>query len=323
MEENYVDKEILEEIKKLMNYASKAGGTEEIEKPILVLAPKMKEPGKESTSLRVYAYGGLLGRIPTARNKKGALMSQKYLKYLPENTEEKAKIEEMLRNPKAQTREQRIHTLLSEEYLDLALEACRRRFTSKKGNPRERWIETELIKKYLNNKDRWIPIDMEFAFPKQWVGDKKKCVRPDIVIYDKNAVAFRMIELKCDNKSCDGKSGLFEHYQDAMDIIISSHRDEIIAECFRKMEYLRDYGIISGEAWKEVLESTDRKSVDLKFGCFFIGGKLDTYQKYADRKLSCVKENCSFLYSPDIDTDILKNCQMLSYDEFMAYKEEA
>lgn len=316
MKENFgkPDKEILEGIKKLTNYTYEADGT----KPIIVLAPKLKKPCKESTSLRVYAYGGLLGKIPTVENKKGALASKKYTKYLPDNSEEKNKLEEMLRNPKAQTREQRIHTLFSKDYLDLALEACRRRFERKDGKDKERRTETALIKEYLNNKERWIPIDMEFALPKQWM-DNKKCGRPDIVIYDKNAGAFRMIELKCNAESCGGKSGVSDHYQDAINIINSSHRSEIINECFRKMEYLYEYEIISGDAWKEVL--ADRKNVDLKFGYFFIGKDLKTYQEYVEKELNSVDKNCGFLYSPDIDTDILKNCQMLSYDEFMGYKE--
>lgn len=320
--EKGIDEQIWEGIKRLMGYAYKAEGEEETEFPILVLAPELGSPDKPKTHLRVYAYGGVLGTIPTDKNKKGTLVSKDYLKYLPESTGDRGKLKKKIEDLEAR----RIDTLFSNEYLNLALKACRRRFTQNNGIGKERRIETKFIKKYLNNKDGWIPIDMEFAFPKQWMGGKN--VRQDIVIYDKNAGAFRMIELKSNIKSCYGKSGLLKHYQDATDIMKLNEiiRNDIIKECFRKMKYLCDYGIIGGEVWEEVLKNTNRENVDLKFGCLFIGedlGKYQTYVRHVREKIKDFGENYSFLYSPDIDTDIRKNCQMLSYDDFMRQRKEA
>ena len=61
----------------------------------LVLAPRLgsTEPGKESKKLRVYAYGGLIGEIPTIQREEGALADAKYL---PEGSEERIKLEKML-----------------------------------------------------------------------------------------------------------------------------------------------------------------------------------------------------------------------------------
>lgn len=297
-----VDKEILEGIKKL-----------ELREPVIVLGPKLgsAESGKESTDLRVYAYGGLIGEIPTTnRLRDGSLGDKNYPKYLSDNSE-KSELKRMLEECQNQTREQKLKMLFSEEYLTLIIKACKGRFSPKK----ERSIETELVKKYLINSDIWIPIDIEFSVPKEWLDEELKGGKPDIIIYDKRVNAFRFIELKCNNK-CDSNS-LWKHYQDAMKIVNSSYRSEIVNECFRKMGYLYEYGIISGEEWKAVLENTNRNEVQLQFGFFFVGGELNKYREDVEKQLSKTDKNCSFLYASKIDSDALKNCQMLTYDEFM------
>lgn len=319
------DKEILKGIKKLMGYACKADGKEEMEKPIIVLAPKLgsSKPGEESKKLRVYAYGGLIGEIPTGQGQQASLADKKYLKYLPENSNKKSRLEELFSDSKTEGNAQVLQTLFSDDYLELIVEACRSRFTKEMGVLKERLIETSLVKKYLENTDIWVPIDIEFLVSKDWLDNEEKRGKPDIILYDRRVRSFRLIELKYDGESCTGDNSLSHHYDNAMNIIKSSHREKFINEFFRKMNYLYDYGIISGEAWNEVLKSMDRKNVDLEFGYFFIKGDLETYKTYVRTELGGTDKNCSFLYSPDIDTDILKNCQMLSYDEFMAYKGEA
>ena len=185
------------------------------------------------------------------------------------------------------------------------------------GGLKERVIETNLVKKYLGNTDIWVPIDIEFLMPQAWLEDTEKRGKPDIILYDKRVSTFCLIELKYNNESCTGNNSLLNHYDNAMKIIHTSHRDKLVDEYFRKMSYLYEYGIINGEAWKEVSESPDRDKIDLKFGYFFIGGSLETYKECVKEQLGDTDKNCSFLYSPDIDTDTLKNCQMLSYEEFM------
>lgn len=325
-----MDKEILAEIKKLMGYECKVDGKEEMEKPIIVLAPKLgsSKPEKISKKLRVYAYGGLIGEIPTSQKQRASLVNKRYLKYLPENSNKKSELEKRLSESKTNENAQVLHTLFSDDYLKLVIEACRNKFTNKTRKLKERVIETQLVKKYLGNTDIWVPIDIEFLVPKDWVDpgsgteNEKRKGKPDIILYDRRVRSFRLIELKYDEESCTGNNSLSHHYNNAMNIIKSKHQKEIIDEFFRKMKFLYDSEIISGEVWKEVLKSTDRDKVKLKFGYFFIKGDLKTYQTYVRTQLGNTDKNCSFLYSPDIDTDILKNCQMLSYDEFMKYKEE-
>ena len=315
------DKEILDGIRKLTDYVCKVDGTEEMEKPIIVLAPKLgsSKPGEESKKLRVYAYGGLIGEIPTSQRQEASLAGKAYLEHLPENSKKKSRFEELLElsNSKPQKKEQVLHALFSDEYLDLAAEACRSKFTKEMGGSKERVIETNLVKKYLGNTDIWVPIDIEFLMPQAWLEDTEKRGKPDIILYDKRVSTFCLIELKYNNESCTGNNSLLNHYDNAMKIIHTSHRDKLVDEYFRKMSYLYEYGIINGEAWKEVSESPDRDKIDLKFGYFFIGGSLETYKECVKEQLGDTDKNCSFLYSPDIDTDTLKNCQMLSYEEFM------
>lgn len=308
------DKEILEGIKKLTNYKHK-------EKcPILVLAPKLgsTEPGKESKKLRVYVYGGLIGEIPTIQQEEGALADEGYLDYLPKDSEERTKLEEML----GRSGDQRIHTLFSDEYLKIIVEACWRKFTKETDVSKERAIGTELVKKYLVNTDIWVPIDIEFLIPQNWLDEAGERGKPDIILYDKRNKVFRLIELKYNNESCVGNNSLKKHYEKAMKIIRSSYRNQIVNEFFRKMYYLYKYEIISGEVWKEVLKNTDRENVGLEFGYFFIGGGVERYKNYVEKQLEDTDKNCSFLYSPNLDTDTLKNCQMIFYDEFMKLKEE-
>lgn len=306
-----VSKEILEGIKKLINYKHNE------EFPILVLAPRLgsTEPRKESKKLRVYAYGGLIGEIPTIQREEGALADAKYL---PEGSEERIKLEKML----GCSRDQRINILFSDKYLEVIVEACWRKFTKAADVSKERAIETELVKKYLVNTDIWVPIDIEFLISQNWMDEGGERGKPDIILYDKRNKVFRLIELKYNNESCTGSNSLKKHYDKAMKIIHSSYRNKIVNEFLRKMCYLYKYEIINGEVWKEVLKNTDREKVGLEFGYFFIGGKVKIYKSYVENQLKDTDKDCSFLYSPNLDTDILKNCQMISYDEFMKLEEE-
>lgn len=309
-----VNKEILKGIQKLINYKHKE------EFPVLVLAPRLgsTEPGKESKKLRVYAYGGLIGEIPTTQQEEGTLADKKYLKYLPKDSEERIKLEEMLEC----LGDQKIHTLFSDKYLRVIVEACWRRSIKETDVSKERAIETKIVKKYLKNTDIWVPIDIEFLISQNWLDEGGERGKPDIILYDKRNKVFRLIELKYNTESCVGNNSLKKHYEKAVKIIRSSYRNEVVNEFFRKMWYLYQYEIISGEVWKEVLKNTDRENVRLEFGYFFIGGKVEEYKKYVKKQLEDTDKNCSFLYSPDLGTDTLKNCQMISYDEFMKFKEE-
>ena len=177
------------------------------------------------------------------------------------------------------------------------------------------------MKKYLGNTDYWIPFDIEFSFPHDWMDEGNERGTSDIILYNKKDNIFYLIELKYNNKHCTRKSGLLDHYNKVMKIIKES-RDKLVDEFYIKLECLCKYQIINSEAWKEALGSPNKEKVTLKFGYFFIGGNVEKYKRYVERELGGTDKNCSFLYSPDIDSDILKNCQMLSYDEFMKYKEE-
>ena len=303
------DKEILDGIQRLIDYACKADEKREI----IVLAPSLGSPKK----MRVYAYGGQIGAIPINPYKEASLMNKNYLDYLPKDSKKWETLKEILDSSKTQV----FQTLLSDKYLDLAMEACKSRFTNKRGDFEERVIETRLMKKYLGNTDYWIPFDIEFSFPHDWMDEGNERGTSDIILYNKKDNIFYLIELKYNNKHCTRKSGLLDHYNKVMKIIKES-RDKLVDEFYIKLECLCKYQIINSEAWKEALGSPNKEKVTLKFGYFFIGGNVEKYKRYVEKELGGTDKNCSFLYSPDIDSDILKNCQMLSYDEFMKYKEE-
>ena len=90
-------------------------------------------------------------RYRQVRDKKASLADKDYLKHLPENSKKKSRFEELLElsNSKPQKKEQVLHALFSDEYLDLAAEACRSKFTKEMGGLKERVIETNLVKNIL------------------------------------------------------------------------------------------------------------------------------------------------------------------------------
>lgn len=294
-----------EKLKDVWDFVYKDG--ESKEQPVIILGPS----GSEKTKLRMYAYGGLIGRIPTGTGK-CRLLSEAYKKYLSDS-QDVEKLEEMFQ------KENENDLLFSEAYLKLAVKAAENRFTkgnkTKDKNPRERSIQTRIVKKYMSEGTGCCVIDMEFHVTKQKKMEKHS--RADIVVFDEEK-GFGLIELKYNNESCDN---LDEHCNDYNKICSDrkiSEKNE--AELIRRAEYLADYGLIDSRYYEKMMEIKNSGSaIGFWYGFLFVGGGKNRSADLVERMGKAADEEaCRFLYVEDIDDAIdLRYGKMESYAEFI------
>ncbi len=184
-----VDKELVE---RLVNYEVTIDGKKE--KPIVVMAPD----GTDETSLRLYAFGGNIGRIPYFKNGEYQTADKAYAKYirfpnytinynkvshkydfpdwLKDYPIEEKKSEELLKEysekrGSIEELKKCFDTDSDSLYLPLILGAAGNRFTCKKkgyvGKKMERWKQHEIAKYYMEHTSKGgsIITDLEFEIP--------------------------------------------------------------------------------------------------------------------------------------------------------------
>ena len=174
----------------LLNYEFYNG--ERTESPIVVLGPD----GSKKTMFRIYAYGGLIGRIATGRGEtclaedkeypkylgedwlaKGDETDRKYLQYMNERHVqlEYSGIEYTERTVCSKLREQ-LKKMLDEkwggwyfatgsaEYLDLILKAAEKKFMKTGKALGEQRVRTAIVRQHMKRdaEDGWCVIDMAY-----------------------------------------------------------------------------------------------------------------------------------------------------------------
>lgn len=295
---------LIEKIKGAHDFVFKNGAEEE--QPVIIFGPS----GSEKTKLRLYACGGLIGRIPT-KTGKYRLLSTAYKKYLPDSQDEE-KWDELFQS------EDQNSLLFSEAYLELAVKAAKARFSkedkTKSKNSKERNIQTRIVKEYMKKETGWCVVDMEFRVPKQEKMEKPS--QTDIVVFDEEK-GFGLIELKYNNKSC---ANLDIHCND-YDQICSDRkiREKIEAELIRRAKYLADYKLINSRYYYKMEEIKNSGSaIGFWYGFLFVGGgkngSIDLVKKMGN---AADQPECRFLYVEDIDAIDLKYEKMESYEEFI------
>lgn len=306
-------------------------------KPIVILGPD----GTNRNMLRVYAYGGLIGRIAAEEKRDDShhLASLDYAKYLEEADAEYVqymfkKYPDMEKMPEKSPGEKlsgRLHTILEQnnadksgmlfeaEYLDLILKAAKIRFTGKQtGKPQERKIEAAIVKKHMRKEteDGWCIIDAEYDTRK---GTKTEGAdKPDLVVYDRQK-GFGFIELKYENNSTENKC---KHYQAVHNMIENTGCEEIIKELKRRCRFLADYELVNREFF-DCMENDSHSC--LWQGFLFVGGnKSDSVRQAKDMARQCKdiaeNDNCLFWWYPYIDDSSLDNID-LRYSSKHTYKE--
>lgn len=329
-------------INELLKYEFDGGGGTEC--PIAVLGPD----GSKATMFRIYAYGGLIGRIATGRGKTHLAENKNYSKYLREeylsndNKSDKRYLRRMnekyvgLENRGIEYSESLICSELQTQlgemldetqscclnnsvYLDLILKAVEKKFMNTDKKLRERRIETAIVKQHMKKdaKAGWCVIDMEYTVS-QKLNPAGKKFNPDIVVFDKNR-GFGFIELKYDNKSVDN---LPKHYNDVQNIIKNKEAvKNITEELKRRSSYLKDYGLIN-----DTLYQSMQNSNNLWQGFLFIGGKRESIVNLVQNQIKISKNpNCRFAFYPYdekygagcIDKIKLDYQSMQTYDSFI------
>jgi len=320
---------------------------EKTECPIVVLGPA----GRKTTKFRIYAYGGLIGRIPTG-NGKTCLADTEYSKYLGELSRDDEIDKKYLRhmNEKyvrledsgTEYREstvcdklrERLKEILdapydfylsspsqSAEYLDLILKAVEKKFMNTGKALGERRIQTAIVRRHMkkDSEDGWCVVDMEYEISKN-VNLSGKGFKPDIVVFDKNN-GFGLIELKYDDKSTEN---LQKHYMDVQNVMNDNDIAKITDELKRRSAYLGEYGLISHTMYKSIKNSNTQ---NLWQGFLFVGGQrekaINLVSDLVKRHGEMIKdENCRFAFYPykeenSIDQIKLDYQSMQTYEDFI------
>lgn len=279
---------------------------------IVVVGPDFSK----SDWLRVYANGGLLGIIYFGDdpNKETELMSSDYAK--PEY-DDSGKLERILKEAQGKKDE----TLVSEEYIKAGINAIENKFgkrKTKKQSVKERYVETRIVKKYMNTDKSWSVVDMEVQFPKEWFQNNsfhdKTTERPRFDFVVLNDEGFGIIELKVNNDSYDN---MMSHY-DHMSYVLEKPEisEKICAELGRRIEILNKYDLVGQDTFKMYEKIKDKMTVWCGF--LFVGGTLEKSKKIAkqleeEKNINDIK----FMYYDNPEVPDLNINNMMSYEKFI------
>ena len=304
------NKQVIKNIQKLMKYDE-----------VVVVAPS----DVPKTMLRVYAHGGMIGRLNTGSGHSHLLAESYYSEakdYLSEN--QKKELKKIFKSLKDTDK-----ILLSDNYLKLAIEAAKnkgkKKSNSDKRSPRERDIQTQIVKRFMRNSEHWFIADMEFFPSKKWKIGKGK---PDLIVFDDDRKQLGVIELKYNNENMNN---LKKHYDDFMKYYANPL--EFNREMFRRIdEYLIEYNLVDikfKDSVKAALGTKDEPSNNrIWFGFLFVVDDNNKKNPKGDikSKIDAITgnekspiEDCRFLYVKSLD-EIAENglCydNMLSYNDF-------
>jgi hypothetical protein len=244
--------------------------------------------------LRVYAYGGLIGRIPLEGSKaEYHLADDDYKKLLDFNEAEL--LEKFLAWKKKQPANPGLSpkkALVNTDYLNLICKAAQSRFSSKKKSRQERNIQVKIAKQSMASSAANVVCDMEHCIQAaeyakqcqklpQYKGKKSKKPKFDLITIDRNG-RIGFIELKINELACRGGSGIREHYEDSQICMQSSSVKKRIKH---RYNVLSENGIIEGV---KIEETAAENSEDAFFG--FLFHKSDTLKSQADAVRICKEE---------------------------------
>ncbi len=295
-------------------------------KKIVIVGPDCSNKNK----LRVYNTGGRVARIYVGkRNGKSELMDIEYAKYCKKDANKLKRIIE-----KATTEEQITNTLLSKDYQELSQDAVDHRYgkkAKKEDDDKERNIETQIMKRFMNAENGWIAIDMEVQCPRKWfenmeydreikelVGNKKNKITKqpkfDIITFSKEGIG--IIELKVNNENCDN---ILSHYCHMKHILKNKDsKNKFIEEIETRIDYLIKYGLIN----KNIIDQYSKQIFSEKklwCGFLFVGGNKSDSIRIVERLEG--KEfinNLKFMYCDNDESKIkiLNINNMQNYTEF-------
>lgn len=245
---------------------------EESGRNLVICGPKMGEESyaERSKKLRVYSYGGVIAEIGYSNTDRLSITFLSNAYYAKENKYITGEGQEYLAGlPKRGCVEKKKEVLLDKRYWEYASVAAQKRY-SRGEKPKERNIESQILEKYIHNKEvSFCIFDMEFFAPLSWgerYGIKGK---PDLVCYDGENFGF--IELKYNNKACDdgeNKSGLNKHFDDLTKT--TKNAEVLIKEFKRRIEICDTYPdeIMDHKLCKRISKANE--SIKPWFGFLFL-----------------------------------------------------
>jgi hypothetical protein len=291
------------------------GMCEELKKyeELVVVGPDCIDKNK----LRVYANGGLLGKIyaGNAHNGKTKLMSDAYAK---PKYDDSGTLEGIIK----EARGKEDATLVKKEYVEVGINAIEKRFgekKTKKQSEKERHVETRIVKNYMNTDKSWSVVDMEAQFSKTWFANhhfrKGTTVQPRFDLIVLNEEGLGIIELKVNNENCDNVTSHYDHMSHVLKNQTTS--EKICAELGRRIEILKKYDLVSPETFK-MYEKIKDKKMPVWCGFLFVGGTLEKSKKIA-KQLEGEKNinDIKFMYYDNPKVPDLNINNMMSYEEFM------
>ena len=201
---------------------------------IVVLGPAGSYP--YDIRFRIYAYGGRIAGIPFNKNNDWLLLpDEKYKNYNDAGLKKYFDKKSELINDKSELNNYIIELLQenTDNIIDEVIKAAEEKFSTEEKNPKERAIQTKLVRKYLSKyvESGYIICDMEFCVPQSenTIGNKKSDF--DLIIMDPKNGKLGIIELKCNSDACGNKTGKSAD--------LKAHLADMIA-CLSDPKYVRD-----------------------------------------------------------------------------------
>lgn len=277
---------------------------------IIVTGPDCSDTNK----LRVYANGGLIGKIYVGKHPNGSsdLISSGYYSY-SETDGNKSKLENIVCRSK-----DTLSTLTSDEYISACKNAVEKRFGKKKDDAteqgeKERHVQTRIVKQFMNHSGSWCVVDMEMQCPKEWFKgndfseNTTEKPRFDMIVHNKDGIG--IVELKVNNDNADNMESHYEH----MEFLLTNSQGQkyFKDEIKRRINVLSENGLIS--------KSIDDFPID-RIWCGFlfveggIDGARDLVRPLKDRK--CAGQ-LKFLYHPSFDITRININNSLYLEDFL------
>ncbi len=262
---------------------------------IVITGPDYSDKNK----LRVYAKGGLIGKIfvGTHSNGKSELINPDYFRYYKANGPGQS-LEGIVSSSK-----DALVTLCDAAYIRACKNALTERYEKKTDEgEKERHVQTRIVKHFMNQGTTWCVIDMEMQCPSVWFKDANFSEgttdqpRFDMIVLNHDGIG--VIELKVDNENTKNMESHYEH----MAYLLQNEKaqDCFIKEIQRRIGIMEKNGLLCQNAGSF---PQDR----IWCGFLFVGGGTKGLQGSIELAESLRKKDFAdrlrFLYCQEYSSD--------------------
>lgn len=311
---------IIAAIKHISEYTDETNASR-IKHPFSIIGPA----GNDGDVLRIYAYGGCVGKLKGG-NGHSELLDRNYFNNYGEffTVDEKELAKKWIQESKSGngsiTGAWCDDVIDTDIYLQMALKTVKCKFQKANGDEKERNIQMEILSRFLKGNSNWAIVDVETGITKSLLPNSKmidKVKKPDFVVFDKKRKQFGIIEMKAFNVNTDN---LYEHYCLFDEIYMNP--GAFVKEMIHRAKIMAGYGLIETDNF----DANDT----VWYGFLFVKGGLaksrDLVEEHMPRKANGdwdVRRDCRFLYVEEV-AELEKRglCfdEMLGIDTFMCNK---